>query len=60
MKPRSTVNALLAITESLIAARKTARNKRVVSGNSTPRAKAEKLLTESRSLLLRLTAQPAS
>jgi hypothetical protein len=60
MKPRSTVNALLAITESLIAARKPAPSKRVVSGNSTPRAKVAKLLTESRSLFVRLTAQPAS
>jgi hypothetical protein len=60
MKTRSTVNALLAITESLIAARKAARSKRVVSGTVAPRSKMAKLLTESRPLFLRLTTQPAS
>jgi hypothetical protein len=60
MKPRSTVNALLAITESLIAARKAARTKQVVAGNGAPRSKVAKLLVESRPLFLRLRTQPAS
>lgn len=60
MKARSTVNALLAVAEQLIAAKKAARSKRAASDNAAPGSKASKLLTETRPLLLRLTTQPVS
>ena len=61
MKPRSTVAALLAITETLLAAKaaKSARTKQVAS--AAPRAaKIAKLLSESRPLFLRIKPQAAS
>ena len=60
MKARSTVNALLAVTEQLLARRKAAQSKRTVSRNATTGAKIVKLAPETRPLLTRLTAQLAS
>jgi hypothetical protein len=58
MKPRSTVKSLLAITETLIAARKAARARQAAI--AAPRAKVATLLTEARPLFLRLKPQAAS
>jgi hypothetical protein len=60
MKARSTVNALLAVTGQLLAAKKAARNRRVVSRATVSGARVAKLVPESRPLLMRLTAQLAS
>jgi hypothetical protein len=57
MKPRSTVRALLAITESLLAARaaKAARTKSAQPNRTAPRGlSVAKLLTDSRPLFLRI------
>ena len=59
MKVRSTVNALLVVTGSLLAAKKAARNTRVASGSVTPDAKVTRAVTETRPLLIRLTPQTA-
>mgnify|MGYP003576974022 CR=1 FL=1 len=60
MKPRSTVAALLAITESLIAARaKAAQGKQGASG-SIVESKVERLLGASRLLMPRIKPQPIS
>ena len=60
MKARSTVHALLAVTEQLLAARKAARSKRVASRTATPGARVAKLVPEIRPLVMRLTTQLAS
>ena len=60
MKARSTVNALLAATEALLAAKKAARTKRAVLRTVTTGSRVAKLLPDTRPLLARLTAQLAS
>lgn len=60
MKARSTVNALLAVTGQLIAAKKAARSKRVEQRTATSGSRVARLLPETRPLLMRLTAQLAS
>ena len=61
MKPRSTVAALLAITETLLAARaKAARTKQSSLGQAARTAKAAKNLDDHRPLLLRIKAQAIS
>ena len=60
MKARSTVNALLAVTGSLLAAKKAARSKRVVSANVTSVSKVARFVTDTRPLLVRLTPQTAA
>lgn len=60
MKARSTVNALLAVTEQLIAAKKAARTKRVVARPAATGSRVARLLPDARPLLMRLTAQLAS
>ncbi len=62
MKPRSTVTALLAITESLLAARaKAAQTKQASASRAAPRsAKVAKFLVEGRPLFLRIRAQAIS
>jgi hypothetical protein len=59
MKPRSTVAALLAITETLLAAKaaKSARAKQAAAPRSV---KAAKSLSEARPLVLRIKAQAIS
>ena len=60
MKPRSTVAALLAITETLLAA-KAARSARAKQASSAaPRTRISKLLNEARPLVLRIKAQAVS
>jgi hypothetical protein len=61
MKPRSTVTALLAITETLLAARaKAAQTKQASASRATRSAKVARFLTESRPLFLRIKAQAIS
>lgn len=62
MKPRSTVAVLLAITESLLAARaKAARTKQARVSNLAPRtAKATGLLSARHPLIARIKAQGVS
>lgn len=63
MKPRSTVSALLAITETLLAARakaKAAQTKQASARREPRSAKAARFLTESRPLFLRITTQAIS
>ena len=62
MKPRSTVTALLAITESLLAARaaKAVRLKSALVNRPTRGSKVARLLTESRPLFLRIKTQTIS
>lgn len=59
MKPRSTVAALLAITETLIAARKAARAKQASSTPVRP-SKVARLLNAGQPLALRIKAQTIS
>lgn len=61
MKPRSTVAALLAITETLLAARaaRSARAKQA-SPAAPRRAKVAKFLSEARPLVLRIKTQAVS
>ncbi len=62
MKVRSTVTALLAITETLLAARaKAAQAKKAGAGSTAPRrSKVASFLTERRPLLLRIKTQAIS
>ena len=61
MKPRSTVMALLAITESLLAARKIARTKQASTSQTAPRGlKVVKYLAERRPLSLQIRMQAFS
>lgn len=62
MKPRSTVTALLAITEALLAARaKAAQTKQASAGRAAPRiSKVATFLTERRPLFLRIKTQAIS
>jgi hypothetical protein len=62
MKPRSTVTALLAITESLLAARaaKAARLKSAPANRAARGSKLARLLTEGRPLFLRIKTQTIS
>jgi hypothetical protein len=59
MKPRSTVAALLAITETLLAA-KAARNARAKQAAAPRRTKVAKFLREARPLALRIKTQAVS
>ena len=63
MKPRSTVSALLAITETLLAARakaKAAQTKQAPAGRVTRSAKVARFLAESQPLFLRIKTQAIS
>ena len=60
MKPRSTVTALLAITETLIAARAKAKQAKQASSRPMRESKVERLLSVSRLLLPRIKPQPIS
>jgi hypothetical protein len=61
MKPRSTVAAWLAITETLLAARAKAARTRPASTSHAPRsAKVAKVLGDSRPLIVRIKAQAIS
>lgn len=61
MKPRSTVTALLAVTESLLAARRTARTNQASASQATPRVSTvAKYLVERRPLFLRIKVQAFS
>jgi hypothetical protein len=60
MKPRSTVTALLAITETLIAARAKARQAKQATSRPMRESKVARLLDASRLLLPRIKPQPIS
>jgi hypothetical protein len=60
MKARSTVHALLAVAEQLVAARKAARSKRAASPSATSGARVAQLVPETRPVLVRLTPRLAS
>lgn len=62
MKPRSTVTALLAITEALLVARaKAAQTKQASAGRAAPRSsKVARFLSERRPLFLRIKTQAIS
>lgn len=60
MKPRSTVAALLAVTETLLAARAKAARTRSASTTHAPRAARAAKIVDSRPLLLRIKAQAIS
>jgi hypothetical protein len=60
MKPRSTVAALLAVTEALLAARAKAARARQASASQTPGATKAPKIVDNRPLLLRIKAQAIS
>ena len=60
MKPRSAVTALLAVTETLLAARAKAARTGQVSTGHAPRAKRAAKIVDSRPLFLRIKPQAIS
>ena len=60
MKPRSAVNALLAVTETLLAARAKAARASRTSASPTPDATKAPKIVDNRPLLLRIKARAIS